>query len=268
MACWLVYNVRISYILINISLAPSFSAPFPKQYSIKPACCLAHSAPGGLIIRTWVGTLRGSSPRRAAPDAPGPGPGLGGSLPCAACQRGPGCVPLASLFPAQRGQGAPPVQDPPGVPLASPHRARRVQGQWQWGQQSLLERALPARAQHTHGHACSPRTAAGLGNAARAGQHRAKQHPTSVPAFICAPLGLAGRSRDLSPAPNKLSDYIRLICFEVPTAIRLHNPSLYPAEIHLYLRIFLFVLVARLLLPRRVSKCQSAQDNTYTHLLN
>lgn len=123
MACWLVYNVRISYILINISLAPSFSAPFPKQYSIKPACCLAHSAPGGLIIRTWVGTLRGSSPRCAAPDAPGPVPGLGGSLPCAACQRGPGCVPLASLLPAQWGQAAPPAQDPPGVSPASPHRA-------------------------------------------------------------------------------------------------------------------------------------------------
>lgn len=157
---------------------------------------------------------------------------------------------------------------PPGCPRQLPIASRQAWGQRERGQQSLLERALPARAQHTHGHACSPRTAAGLGNAARAGQHGAKQHPTSVPAFICAPLGLAGRSRDLPPAPNKLSDYIRLICFEVPTAIRLHNPSLYPAEIHLYLRIFLFVLVARLLLPRRVSKCQSAQDNTYTHLLN
>lgn len=35
MACWLVYNVRISYMLINISLAPSFSAPSQNRTALQ-----------------------------------------------------------------------------------------------------------------------------------------------------------------------------------------------------------------------------------------
>lgn len=50
MACWLVYNVRISYMLINISLAPSFSAPSQSRTALQlpaasPALCQGGSAP-------------------------------------------------------------------------------------------------------------------------------------------------------------------------------------------------------------------------------
>lgn len=75
---------------------------------------------------------------------------------------------------------------------------------------------------------------------------------------------LAGRERDRPLAPNRSSRYIWLICSEVPTAIPLCNPRPYPAKIHSHPRLFLFGLVARLLLPPRVSKCQSAEDTTHT----
>ena len=108
-ACWLVYNGRITHILINISLAPSSSAPFPKQTSVNSACCLACSGPEGSIPWTWVGALLGkpgralghvaAHPGHAAPYPPTPAQPLG-ALPCAACGAALAAVPSAERAPA------------------------------------------------------------------------------------------------------------------------------------------------------------------------
>lgn len=203
MACWLVYNVRISYILINISLAPSFSAPFPKQYSIKPACCLAHSAPGGLITRTWVGTLRGSSPRRAAPDTPRPIPGLGGSLPCAACQRGPDRIPLASPLPAQRGAGgASCPRCPRGAPGSSPVRPSRRGGRGSGGSSHCWSGlCLPVLSAHMATRA-APALLQLLETLLRQGLAEQNSTRPRCLHFICAPLG-PGREKQRSSSSTK-----------------------------------------------------------------
>lgn len=72
-APWLVYNGRISHILINISLAASASASSPKQTGIKPPCCLACSSPEGFIPWTRVGALLGMPGRGLGHKAARPG---------------------------------------------------------------------------------------------------------------------------------------------------------------------------------------------------
>lgn len=108
-ACWLPCNGRISHILINTSLAPSSSAPFPKQTGINSAGCLACSGLEGLIPWTWVGALLGqpgrvlgheaAHPGRAAPHPP-VAPQPPGALPSSACGGALAAVPSAQLTPA------------------------------------------------------------------------------------------------------------------------------------------------------------------------